>query len=78
MDSLSALQLSMEETTKAEQLYQEYLAFQRRKASFVDVVESLRPLISHISEAGSRFFLPLAKRHRFLYNIGIPQQEVFP
>ena len=55
LDSLSALQLSMEEITKAEQLYQKYLAFQRRKKSFADMAELLRPLISHVSEAGSRF-----------------------
>ena len=55
LDQLSALQISKEETAKKEQLFKEYQAFRQKQAAYAEMTESLKKLITRISEAGIRF-----------------------
>lgn len=50
-DSLSELHLSMEETIEEEKLFAEYVAFQHRLNSFIEMTASLKSLKSQFSEA---------------------------
>ena len=75
LDSLSELRLSKEETTKKEQLYIEYQTFQQKHSSFMDTVESLKKLMSRISEAGIRFMRARSSLDEIRKNIAQKETE---
>lgn len=54
MDSLSSLQISMEEAEQAEKLFHDYLAFQQKRSAFQEVTSSLDDLIPRLSEASEQ------------------------
>ncbi len=75
LDTLSALQLSKEETAREKQLYNDYQVFQRERSSFTNTAESLKTLISRISEAETHFRNAQVSVDEILTNIAQKEAE---
>ncbi len=75
LDKLSALHLTKEETAKEEQLYKDYQKFLRKRSSFADTAESLKTLISCISEADTHFRNAQVSVDEILTNIAQKEAE---
>lgn len=52
LDTISVLQISLEENAQEERLYNEFQAFQQKRSSFMESTEPLKDLMPRISEAG--------------------------